>query len=440
MTDTTPVQYVRRLGVWDASMMVVGGIIGGGIFLNPPYVAQRTGSSSELILVWVVGGALALIGALCYGELGSRRPHAGGGYVYLREAYGPLIAFLYGWIMLLINYSGSIAAVATIFATYTCAAFGLPQALLKPLAVGAIVLLAGVNILGIRAGAYVQNVFTVLKLVALAMLIVTGLFLAQVGADAAPAETAAAASPTFWSFGAALVPVLFAYGGWGYVNNVAAEIRNPQHGLPRALIAGMVLAVAAYVLTNMAYLHALGHAGLAAATTPAASVMQPAFGDIGGKIIALGIAISTFGFCNISILSGARMFQVMGADGVFFRAAARLHPRFHTPDLALILLSGWAIVLALSGSFGQLLDYATLGDWIGYLLCVATLYYFRANTSNTDVFLAPAYPWLPAIFIIGVIGILVSYIGSNPVNAAIGTLLIASGAPVYWFWKRAANR
>ena len=438
MSDAAKVDYARRLGVWDTSMIVVGGVIGSGIFLNPKIVAERTNTSTEVLAAWAFGAAVGLIGALCYAELGARRPQAGGTYVYLREAFGPLIAFLFGWTMLLINYSGSIAAVSVTFATYACSAAGLPPSLIKPLAIGAIVLLTGINFTGIKSGATVQNVLTVLKLCAIVAVIMAGLFFAAPLLPATSTEPANHAS--LWNFGAILMPVLFAYGGWAYANNIAGEIREPQRNIPRALVIGMALVAACYLLANLAYLHVLGHDGLAASTAPATAVMQSAFGDLGATLIAIGIAISTLGFCNISIIGGARVLQVMGTDGVFFRATGHLHPRFRTPDVALAALSGWAIVLALSGSYGQLLDYSTFADWLGYAGAVATLFYYRKLRNEPAVFQAPGFPLLPGLFVIVVLATVVSNVIASPRDAGMAALIALAGVPVYWFWTRGTQK
>ena len=339
--------YQRSLGPWDAALIVVGGIIGGGIFLTPGVAAQRTGSDLSLLLLWIGAGVLTLVGALCYAELGARRPNAGGIYVYLREAFGPLAGFLFGWTMLLVIYSGSSAAVATIFARYASALFGLSPAWALPLTIGALVFVAGVNLFGIRLGARIQNLFSLLKLLAVAVLVVCGLFLTGAGHGAVHAPDPARSGAGF--MGAAL-PVLFAYSGFTYLNNLAGEVRDPQRTLPRALTLGMLLVIVAYVLVNLAYLATLGHAGLAASNAPAADVMRQVFGPLGEKVIAAGVAISTLGFCNITLVAGARVLQVMGEDGLFFRSVAQLHPRYRTPNLALLLLAGWAIVLALAAA------------------------------------------------------------------------------------------
>lgn len=426
--------YLRRLGPWDAAMVVVGGVIGSGIFLTPAAVARQTGSATELLVAWAIGGALALVGALCYAELGTRRPAAGGGYVNLREAFGLVVAFVYGWNMLVVNYSGSLAAVATVFVQYAAAAIGVQVADARPWAVASIVFLAGINWFGIRAGAITQNILTVLKLAAVAALIGIGL---STGGAPPPPMAPPALSPL--AFGGLLLPVLFSYGGWAYINNIAGEVREPQRNLPRALFFGMLLVAACYLLVNLAYLAVLGHAGLAASNAPAADVMRSALGEPGARLIAAGIAISTFGFCNISLIGAARVFQVMGADGVFFRVAGRLHPRWHTPNIALLMLAGWACVLALSGTFDQLLNYATVGDWLGYAAVVATLFWYRRQGEDAP-FRTPWFPLLPLLFLAAVAWVVAMTVWLRPADAGMGALITLAGLPVYWIWRRLPAR
>ncbi|QRP63115.1 amino acid permease [Rhodanobacter sp. FDAARGOS 1247] len=425
--------YLRSLRPWDAALIVVGGVIGGGIFLTPGVVAQRTESGLWLLLMWVAAGLLTLLGALCYAELGARRPHAGGTYVYLREAFGPLAGFLFGWTMLLVIYSGSSAAVATIFASYAAPLFGLSAAWSLPLTIGALVFVTGINLFGIRLGAQIQNLFALLKLLAVAVLVACGLFFAGAGHQQVLAADPARHGVGF--IGAAL-PVLFAYSGFTYLNNLAGEVREPQRTLPRALALGMGLVIVAYVLVNVAYLAVLGHAGLAASNAPAADVMQQVAGPIGARLIALGVAISTLGFCNITLVAGARVLQVMGEDGLFFRAVARLHPRWRTPNTALLLLSGWAVLLALAFSYGQLLDYATFGDWLACALGVATLFWYRRHDDAADGFRVPGYPWLPLLFVAAVVAVVVATLLDNPRSSAIVLLVMLAGVPVYFVWRR----
>jgi basic amino acid/polyamine antiporter, APA family len=232
--------------------------------------------------------------------------------------------------------------------------------------------------------------------------------------------------------------VLFAYGGWQHVNALAAEVSQPQRTLPRALLLGIVVVVACYVLANLAYLSALGAPGLARSTAPASDVMRAAWGDTGGTLMAAGIACSTFGFVNLVILSGARVYQAMAENGVFFRSAARLHARYRTPALALLVQGAWAIVLTLSGSYGQLLDYVVFGDWIAFAAVVATIFVYRRREPGAP-FLAPGYPLLPALFVLAAVYVVISSVISNLHNAMIGTLLILAGLPVYWLWRRTSR-
>lgn len=430
----TPNGYLRNMRLGDAAMVVIGGIIGGGIFLNPGVAAARTESGIALLAIWVGAGLLTLVGALCYAELGARRPNAGGIYVYLREAFGPLAGFLFGWTMLLVIYSGSTAAVATIFASYASALFDLPPRAATPMAVAALAFVAGINLFGIRLGATIQNTFSVLKLAAVAVLVGCGLYLAGVGQGAHAVLGVDEARRGVGFMGAAL-PVLFAYSGFTYLNNLAGEVDQPQRTLPRALFLGMLGVIVAYALVNVAYLAALGHEGLAASHAPAADVMQRVFGTVGAKAISLGVAISTLGFCNITVVAGARVLQVMGEDGLFFRSVARLHPVHRTPNLAIVLLAGWSIVLVASGSYGQLLDYATFADWLACAIGVLTLFWYRRHDGASASFRVPGYPLLPLVFV-GVIGwVVVETMRSNPRNAGIGVLIMLAGAPVYFVWR-----
>ena len=425
--------YARRLGLFSGTMAVVGGIIGGGIFRTPATVAERVGTSTAIILVWVIGGVIALIGAFCFAELGHRRPRAGGGYVYLRETFGPLAAFLYGWTLVLVIATGAIAAVAVTFADYTLAFFDVPHRFSMPLAVAAIALLSGINYVGVRPAAITQNIFTILKLAALAALIGAGLLLA---APITSPVSPSAHPPVSW--GAALVPILFTYGGWQQTNFIAEEIVDPERNLPRALVLGVAIVVVVYLLSNLAYLRVLGAAGLAASTAPAADTMRAVLGPAGGKIIAAGIALSSFGFLNLVILVTPRVLQAMAADGVFFKRFAELHPVYRTPTLSIIALAVCAIVLTLSGTFGQLVDYVTFGDWIFFGLCVAGLFIYRAREPEVATFRVPGYPVTPALFVLAAAFVVASAIASNPRNAAIGAGLIALGIPAFLFWRRRA--
>ena len=436
-------------------MAVIGGIIGGGIFRTPAAVAERVGSPELALAAWIVGGAIALIGAFCFGELGRRCPRAGGGYVYLRETWGPLPAFLYGWALLLVIATGAIAAVAVTFANYAVALTGLSARLTVPVAIGAIALLSGINYVGVKPAAVTQNVFTLLKLAALAVLIVAGLALAvpSTALQQPPPSSPAPAGvlDVAVALGAALVPILFTYGGWQQTNFIAEEILEPERNLPRALVLGVAGVVVVYLLANVAYLRVLGLAGLARSTAPAADVMRALLGPAGGTLIAAGITASTFGFLNLVILVTPRVLQAMAADGVFLPRLAVLHPRYRTPALAILVQAGWATVLTLSGTFAQLVDYVAFGDWIFFGLTVAGLFIYRARDRITRAgpvpplpveraFRVPGYPWTPGLFVLAALYVVASAILANPRNALIGAGLLALGVPVYLLSARSSGR
>ena len=421
-------------------MAVIGGIIGSGVFLSPAVVAARVGSARLTLAAWAAGGVIALAGALCFGELGAQRPRAGGGYVYLREAFGPLAAFLYGWALLLVIATGATAAVAVTFASYAVPLLGLSRAATLPLAIAAIVALSGVNYVGVKPAAVTQNVFTVLKLAALATLIVAGLLgpAAPVLPQPPPSSTPpSGVAHTVVALGAALVPVLFAYGGWQQTNFIAEELIAPERTLPRAVLLGVAGVVAVYLLANIAYLRVLGPTGLAASSAPAAGVMARVLGPAGTRFISAGIAVSAFGFLNLVILVTPRVFQAMAADGVFLQRLADLHPSYRTPTGAIVFMGAWSIVLALSGTYAQLLDYVVFGDWIFFGLTVASLFIYRAREAGPRAgFRVPAYPWTPALFVLAAAYVVASSIVANPRNAAVGTGLLALGVPAYWLGRR----
>ncbi len=440
MTEAQPpVTYARRIGAFSATMLVVGGVIGAGIFLNPSIVAQRLGTPSLTLTAWALGAAIALLGAFIFAELGARAPAAGGGYVYLRDAFGPLVAFLYGWALLLAIASGAIAAVAVTFARYAAAVAGLEPATHVPLGAAAIVLLTGINIVGVRPGAVTQNVFTVLKLVAIAAIVAGGIGISGVGGASSASTVAAAPSNVFAAMGTALVPVLFTYGGWQQTNFVAEEIIEPQRNLPRALVLGVLIVGVVYLLANYTYLGVLGIDGLAASTAPASDVMGQRFGDAGRTIIAGGIAISTFGFLNLVILVTPRVYQAMARDGLFFRRLAELHPTWRTPVAAILLQGVWAIALLLSGSYGALLDWVTFADWIFFGATAATLFVYRGRVA-TAPYRAPLHPVSTVLFIVAAGYVVLGAVISNPRNAVLGTLLLVAGVPVYYVWRGRSAR
>jgi APA family basic amino acid/polyamine antiporter len=436
--------YARSIGPFSGTMMVVGGIIGSGIFLNPALVADRVKSAELTLLVWVLGGAIALIGALVFAELGARRPVAGGGYVYLRDAYGRLPAFLYAWTLLLVIATGAIAAVAVTFAGYTATLLGLAPASRVPLAVGAILLLSIVNYIGVKPGAITQNVMTMLKLGALAVLIVAGLLLRPDPASSGSLPSLPQAQ-VILAVGGALVPVLFAFGGWQQTNFIAEELIDAERNLPRALVAGVIMVVAVYLLANLAYLRTLGVAGLAGSSAPAADAISRLLGPAGRGVIAAGIAISTFGFLNLVILVSPRVYHAMARDGLFFPSMTRLHPRYRTPSVAIGFQCVWAVILTLTGRYGELLDYVVFGDWIFFAAVASTVFVFRSRErrgeeTTTLRFRMPGFPLLPATFMLASLYVVIGSIASNPRNAVKGTALILLGVPVFLFWNMRRKR
>jgi basic amino acid/polyamine antiporter, APA family len=441
--------YARQLGLFSATMMVVGGIIGAGIFLNPAIVAQRVGTVGATMFTWGIGALIAIVGAFVFAELGARAPRAGGGYVYLRDAFGPFAAFLYGWALFLMVSTGAIAAVAMTFASYATALVGWPATYATPLACGALIVLTLVNILGVTPGAITQNVATVLKLSAIGFLVVVAFVAPQAAPHDVAAQLPALTVPSGtmqWTLaiGAALVPVLFAFGGWQQTNFIAEELRDPGRDLPRALMLGVLIVVACYLLVNLAYLRALGVEGLAASRAPAADTVGAFLGDRGRAIIGAGIVISTFGFLNLVILVTPRVYQAMAADGLFFAQMATVDPRTHTPIAALVGQAIWAIVLLFSGSYGQLLDYVVFADWVFFGATAATLFVYRAREARGEIprvsVRAFAHPLSTLLFLIAAVYVIGGSIMSNPGNALKGGVLLALGVPAYAWWRRTSAR
>ena len=449
--------FRRELGRFDTAMVVVGGIIGAGIFINPYIVAQRLDSPALVLGAWLAGGVIALAGALTFAELGTLFPRAGGHYAYLREAYHPLAGFLYGWGLLFMIEGGAIAAVALTFAEYTLRLVSRPDASATVLAVLGIVVVAAVNYVGVKPGSRVLNALVVMKLIPLGLLIAAGLLLpAASGANAADAAALVAPSAGFteapssgsggfllFAFGAALIPVMFSYGGWQNANYVAEEMKNPIRDLPTSLLAGTALVVLVYGLVNWVYLRTLGHAGLAGTQTPASDAASLLFGDTGNFIVTLGIAVSTFGFLNLTMLAPTRVYYAMARDGLFPERVARLHPRYSTPSVAIVIQTVWAIVLVLTGSYAQLVDYVVSADWLFFGLAGASLFVFRKRIPLSErpegVFATPGYPFVPGLFVAVAVLILGSVLWNNPVRSGLGFGLLALGVPAYLFWSRSRS-
>jgi basic amino acid/polyamine antiporter, APA family len=416
----------RRLGLFDATMLVMGGIIGSGIFLNPAVVARHVSTPALIVGAWLIGGAIAMAGALVYAELAARRPEVGGQYAYLRDAWGPMPAFLYGWSLLLVIQSGGMAAVAIIFAHYflEISHWPLPSG---AVAAAALALLTAINCLGVRAGSNVQSALMVLKILAIVGIVLAGLLLAG---QAPPAPL----YPASGGLAAALTPVMFAYGGWQTTSFVAGEMRDPRRDLARGVLIGVAGVVLLYAAVAFTCVWALGPAGLAATDTPASAVMRLALGETGATLIALGIAVSALGFLSQGMLTTPRVYFAMAGDRLFFPAVARVDPRTQVPVIAILLQGAMAIVIALSGRFEQILSYVVSVDFIWFGLTGAALFVFRRREGEAW-FEAPGHPFTTGLFVIACAVIVAATIYNNLANSAVGLLILAAGVPAFLYWQ-----
>jgi APA family basic amino acid/polyamine antiporter len=431
-------------------MIVMGGIIGSGIFMNPYVVARQVHTPFLILTVWVIGGVIALAGAFIYAELSARRPHVGGQYAYVREAYHPAVAFVYGWGLLLVTQTGGMAAVAVTFARYFVELTGVPVAdwLIAVLVLGALTV---INCLGVRAGSTTQNVLMVLKIVAIAALIACGLLLAGQANpnDSPPLAGRLLDRPVSFdlvtAIGAAMVPVLFAYGGWQTSCFIAGEVREPRKNLPRGLIIGVAGVIVLYLAVNFVCVRALGTAGLAATTTPASDVMRLALGETGARLIAAGIAVSTLGFLSQGMLTAPRVYYAMADDGVFFKSVAWLHPRTRVPVVAIALQGATAIVIALSGRYEQILNFVVAVDWIFFGMAASCVFVLRrrdghGNPSAEAVYTTPGHPLTTALFVAACAFIVINTTYKYPINSTIGLGILLAGIPAYFLWKRKRQR
>lgn len=429
----------RELGTFSAALLVVGGIIGSGIFFTPAEVARALPGGASILAVWILGGFLALAGALTYAELGAMLPDAGGPYVYIRRAFGPLPAFLYGWMVLLSIASGAIAAVAMGFAGYLGRFVALaPMGGELGVAAATVLVLSITNLVGLRPGVVLQNVLTGAKIAALAALIVAGFVLwnsmgaPPVVADAPPPRASLASG-----FAAAFVAVLFTIGGWQQMNMVAAEIRDPERTIPRALLIGILIVVAIYLGANAVYLRALGRDGLAVSPAVAASAASRMIGPLGASFITVSAMISILGFVNVAILANSRLPYAMARDGVFFRAVGKIHPRFGTPHVAILLCGGWSLVLLLAsrGEIGALLSGVVFADWIFFGLGAAAVFVLRRTMPDAPrPYRAWGYPVVPAFFVLAAgFGVLSAFVAA-PLTSMLGTAMLAAGIVAFrWF-------
>ena len=431
----------RRLGVFDATMIVMGGIIGGGIFVNPAEVARRVGTAGLSHLAWAIGGVIALIGAFVYAELAARRPQVGGQYAYLRDAYHPLVAFLYGWTLLLVVQTGGMAAAAIIFGRYARELTGIaaPEGII---AVSTLMTLTVINCIGVRAGSNVQSFFMVVKLIVIATVVGCGLFVIKRVAPVAPVQALTLSDGASMGVMTALVPILFTYGGWQTASFVSGEMRDPQRDLPRGLLAGVIGVVIVYLLVNTAFLTALGIDGLAASKAPASDVMRAVFGDRGGRFIAAGVAISTVGFLSQSMLTAPRVYFAMARDGVFFRRIGELGARSRVPVAAIVLQGICASVIALWGRFDQVLNYVVSIDVLFFGLTGAALlvYRRRAATDAAPPINVPLHPFTTIAFVAACWAISVTTIVHAPQDTIGGVAILALGVPVYLAWTRRIKR
>ncbi len=442
---SAPTGLLRQVGLFDATMLVMGGIVGAGIFINPYVVAQRVHTPLLILGVWAAGGVVAMIGAFIYAELASRMPDVGGQYAYLREAFHPVAGFLYGWVLLLVIQTGGMAAVTVTFARYLLELTGWPISE-KLVAVATLAILTVINCLGVKLGSRVQSVLMVLKIAAIALLIFAGLFLVRV--DHALLHPVLDRSPSVdlvTAIGAAMVPVLFAFGGWQTANFLAAEIKEPRRNLSRALIFGVAGVIALYLGVNFVCVRVLGAQGLADTTVPASAVMRSAMGEAGARLIAMGIAVSTLGFLSQSILTAPRVYFAMARDGLFFRAVAKVTERTHVPVAAIVLQSVWTIVVALSGRYEQILNYVVSMDFIFFGLSAASLFVFRHRERSLKRqgiavpdagYRVPGHPFTTGLFVLISWLVVGNTIYKYPENTLLGMAILLLGLPVYWLWAR----
>ena len=430
----------RVLGLRDLLLIVVGTVIGSGIFLVPSDVLARAQLDvGWALLVWAVGGVLSLLGALTYGELGAMEPDAGGIFVYMRKAFGPLVAFLYGWAMFFVIASGSLATLAVAFGSRY-----LPQLTpLRPLesklaAVMVIAILAWVNIRGTRRGATVQNLATAIKVGAL-LVLSAGLIIAGRGFASGDVKifTVPVTATLLSNAGVGLIGVLWAYEGWQYSTFSAGETLNPQRTFPRGIVGGTALLIGIYLLANVAYVAALGPAGVAASKRVASDAAGTLFGTAAGTIVTIPILVSIFGAANGLVLTTPRLFYAMARDGLFFRRLAEVHPRFGTPAIAVAVCAVWAAVLAASGTFEALYRFVVFTSWIFFALGAAAVFVYRHRWPDAPrPFRTPGYPLTPALFIVSAAAIVANTLAKQPTQALYGLGIVATGVPAYFIWRR----
>ena len=444
---------VRALGLGSAVLFVLGSVIGSGIFLTTGLMAAALPSPSLIIAAWVAGGVVALSGGLTYAEMGAMFPKSGGVYVYLREAFGPLIAFLYGWAALLVFFSGGIAAVAVGFADYV--SYFVPAlstsrivwsaatplglwtiSAAQVVAVVSIAALAAINYVGVRSGNLVNIVLTIAKVAGLAALPILALVASEASPAWVPVVPPDLARPLA-GFGIAMIAVLWTNDAWYCVTWIAGEMKNPQRDLPRALLVGISLLTLIYVIVNLAYLYALPLSEMSGVTRVAERAATAMVGVNGARFVALTVVVSTFGCDAAAILAGARLLFAMARDGVFLPAAAKVHPRYRTPHVAIVALSAWSAVLALSGSYEQLFTYVMFSSILLHMIGAIGLFRLRRmRPDHPRPYRVWGYPFVPGVFIASSLAFVMNTLFEKPAESLAGLGLLALGLPVYWYFKR----
>jgi len=435
-------QLAAKLGLFDATMIVMGGVIGSGIFVNPAVVARHLHSPVLILGAWIAGGVLALLGAMIYAELGAILPKAGGSYAYLHDGFHPLLGFLYGWFSLLVINAGGTAAVALVFAKYFSVLVPIPVPE-RVFAAGTILVLALINCLGVRFGSNVQSALMILRAAAILVLIAAGIGWYLFGSAASlawrPVSDQPASGDLATAFGAAMIPVFFAYGGWQTANFLAAEMREPRKNLPRALVLGTLGVIALYVGVTFACVAVLGPDGLAGTSTPASDVMRRALGSKGAAFLAVGITISTLGFLSQSVLTYPRVFFAMAADRVFPPGVARVNARTEVPVVAILLASMLTVTVILVGHYDAILVYVESVDGLFFGLSALALFALRkrARAAGMEVaFRAPGHPWTTILFVTVYWLVVGNSFYRYRQNALLVLGILAAGVPLYFYWSR----
>ena len=433
-----PPSLERVLSLLDATMINVGGIIGSGIFMVPATVAFFTGSSSLFFLVWILGGIVSLFGALSVAELGAAMPRAGGQYVFLNEAYGPIWGYLYGWSAVAVINTASIAAVGVAFSEYLGFFFPISDASIKGIAVGTIVLLTIINIIDVKSGARFQNLFTLSKLGAIFGIILLGLVMeGGTNQNLSPIFSDKPFIGLIGPLGLAMVSVLWTFDGWIFITYVAGEVKNPGRNIPLSLIFCMLIVVSVYLLLNYVLLFILGFTGMNGSERVVSDAASVFLGNKGAAVVTLIILISLIGANNGFVLSSARINYAMARDKLFFNQAAQIHSRFKSPANALIIQCVWACLLTFTGTFNQLITYIIFTSWIFYGMSAGAVIILRKKKPDMDrPYKTPAYPWIPIIFIFFAIFLTINTIMEAPRDATIGAGIILAGLPLYYYWKK----